>query len=80
MTKFLSVCAFFVAMSCFSLQTTTRSIRISVGIAASIVGVLIIWCIINLWDFGVGDSKDHELIIDEDELDNEGYEHERNTT
>jgi di/tricarboxylate transporter len=79
MTKFPSVCTFFVALLFFSFQGTTTSIRVSVGVTAGIVSVLIFWCIVNSWDSGERDSEDYELI---DELDDEEHlhVHEQNTT
>jgi len=67
MTKFLSVSAFFVALLFFSFQGTTTSTRISMGVTAGIVSVLILWCIIDLWDSGDGDSGD-ELIDESDDF------------
>ena len=71
MTNLPSVCAFFFALSLFSFQKTRRPIRISVGIAAGIVAVLILLCIVNSWDSGNGESENAELI---------DYENEKNTT
>ncbi|KAH8995331.1 hypothetical protein EDB92DRAFT_196297 [Lactarius akahatsu] len=45
-----SVGGFFVALLIFSFQDTTREIWISVGTAAGIVAILIVWCIKNTWD------------------------------
>ena len=45
-----SAWGFFVALLIFSFQNTTRRIQITVGIAAGIVSILILLCIINTWD------------------------------
>jgi hypothetical protein len=45
-----SAWGFFVALLIFSFQNTSRKIWITVGTAAGIVAILIIWCIQNTWD------------------------------
>ena len=45
-----SAWGFFVALLIFSFQNMSRKTWIPVGIAAGIVTVLIIWCIVNTWD------------------------------
>ena len=45
-----SAWGFFVALLMFSFQNMSRTIWISVGTAAGIVTVFIVWCIINTWD------------------------------
>ena len=45
-----SAWGFFVALLIFSFQNTSRRIWITVGIAAGIVTILILWCIYNTWD------------------------------
>jgi hypothetical protein len=62
MTNLFSVCAFFAALLLFSCQNMRRSIRVSVGLAAGIVAVLIFWCIVNSWDSGDGHSENDDLI------------------
>ena len=45
-----SAWGFFIALLMFSFQNMPRTIYLSVGTAAAIVTVLIVWCIINTWD------------------------------
>lgn len=45
-----SVFSFFVALLIFSFQNTSRKIWISVGAAAGVVVVSMIWCIKNTWE------------------------------
>ena len=68
-TKLLSVCVFFIALLLFSFQNATTHIRGSLGATSGFVTILVIWCIINSWDSGSGDSeKDGVMdIISDDE-------------
>jgi len=63
-----SVCGFFAALSLFTLHNTRKKIQVPVGVAVGIVSGLTIWCFINSWDSGDGDSDE---LIDtvEDEYD-----------
>ena len=50
--RFNSAWGFFVALLIFSFQNTSKKIWISVGSAAGIVAILIVWCVSNTWDPG----------------------------
>ncbi|KAF8261059.1 hypothetical protein EI94DRAFT_1746850, partial [Lactarius quietus] len=45
-----SVGGFFVALSIVSFQNMPRKIRIPVGIAAGVVIISLVWCVMNTWD------------------------------
>jgi hypothetical protein len=63
MTDFLRVCGFFIALLLFSFQNTTTEIRVFVGAASGSVTIFIIWCIVNSWDSGFGDSEKDEFAL-----------------
>ncbi|KAI0263350.1 hypothetical protein BC834DRAFT_309446 [Gloeopeniophorella convolvens] len=56
-----SVWMFFVSLLLFSFQNTTMAIRIALSIAAGIVTIFIIWCILNSWD--TGEREEEALIL-----------------
>ncbi|KAI0293040.1 hypothetical protein BC826DRAFT_1175831 [Russula brevipes] len=51
-----SVSAFFIALLLITFSKTREEIRIPVGVTVGLVGILVIWCIVNLWDQR-GDSE-----------------------
>lgn len=66
MSNLLSTWVFFIAVLLLSFQDTTTEIRVLIGAAAGFVAALIIWCIVNSWDSGKEDSREDELIDEND--------------
>ncbi|KAI0293526.1 hypothetical protein BC826DRAFT_1185996 [Russula brevipes] len=58
-----SVGTFFISLLLITFSKTREGIRVPLGVTVGLVGLLIIWCIVNLWNKGDGDSE-YEYIED----------------
>jgi len=52
-----SVGTFFISLLLITFSKTRVEIRVPLGVTVGLVGLLIIWCIVNLWNAGDGNSS-----------------------